>query len=99
MTNAAKRTEAAGGRANDTPMEGPNPFKVVRVEKIDAPDGAQGREWCGYVLESGRSTITGQRRGSLEDVTAYATHFAEQLNARSLKRAESTWTTRSKRPA
>ena len=62
----------------------PRPFKVARVEKTDAPDGGQGQDWYRYVLESGRSTITGHRCGSRKDVLAYATQCAEQLNTRGL---------------
>jgi len=74
------------------------PFKVVRVEKTDAPEGGHGREWYRYVLDSGRSTITGQRCGSRKDVLAYAAQCADQLNARGLT-GQSIWSPRGRKPA
>ena len=47
-----------------------------------APEGAMGQNWYRYVLENGRSSIVGQRSGSLKDVTAYANQYAVQLNSR-----------------
>lgn len=76
----------------------PRPFKVARVEKTDAPDGGQGQDWYRYVLESGRSTITGHRCGSRKDVLAYATQCAEQLNTRGLT-GQSIWSPRGRKPA
>ena len=76
----------------------PRPFKVARVEKIDAPGGSKDQNWYRYVLESGRSTITGQRRGSRKDVLAYATQCTEQLNTRGLT-AQSIWSPRGRKPA
>ena len=73
-------------------------YRVARVEKIPAPDGGEGLDWRRYVLESGRSIITGQRRGSREDVFTYATECAERLNARGRK-GESSWSPRGKKPA
>lgn len=76
----------------------PPSFKVARVERTGAPDGADGKDWYRYVLESGRSTITGQRRGSHDEVYAYATQCAQQLNTRALA-AASIWNPRGRRPA
>ncbi len=73
-------------------------FKVARVEKTGAPDGTEGQDWYRYVLESGRSTISGQRRGSRKDVHAYATQCAEQLNARGMT-GQSIWSPRGRKPA
>jgi hypothetical protein len=72
------------------------PFAVARVEKISAPEGAMGQNWYRYVLENGRSSIVGQRSGSLKDVTAYANQYAVQLNSRN-GGGSSTWTSRSKK--
>ena len=76
----------------------PHPFKVSSVEKINAPDGGREQDWYRYILDSGRSTITGQRRGSRKDVLAYATQCTEQLNARGLT-GQSIWSPRGKKPA
>jgi hypothetical protein len=73
-----------------------SPYKLARVEKADLPDtgrGQRGQHWYQYVLDNGRSTITGQRRGSLKDVTAHAHRYAEQLNTRALG-SHSVWSTR-----
>jgi hypothetical protein len=76
----------------------PRPYKVARVEKTDSPQGSDGQNWYRYVLDNGRSTVVGQRQGSLKDVQAYATHCAEQLNARGLH-GRSTWVPRGRKPA
>ena len=88
---------------NSSAGEGTQPiplhaYRVARVEKITAPDGGEGMDWRRYILESGRSIITGQRRGSREDVLSYATECAERLNARGRK-GESSWSVRGKKPA
>ena len=82
----------------DTPPVLLHTYRVARVEEIPAPDGGEGLDWRRYVLESGRSIITGQRRGSREDVFTYATECAERLNARGRK-GESSWSPRGKKPA
>lgn len=76
----------------------PYTYAVASVEKASAPDGAHGQDWHRYVLKSGRSTITGQRRGSRQDVHIYATQCAEQLNARALE-GKSMWNPRGRKPA
>jgi hypothetical protein len=58
-------------------------FRVALVEKAAAPQGAEGDNWCRYVLESGHSAITGWRRGSLQEVTQHAIRSTEELNTRS----------------
>ena len=73
-------------------------FKVASVEKISAPDGSEGQDWHRYVLDSGRSMISGQRRGSRKDVLAYAAQCAEQLNARG-QTGQSIWSPRGRKPA
>lgn len=88
----------ASAKASRTSPSMPRPFKVARVEKTDAPDGGQGQDWYRYVLESGRSTITGHRCGSRKDVLAYATQCAEQLNTRGLT-GQSIWSPRGRKPA
>lgn len=70
----------------------PSDYIVARVEKADVPDGAKGH-WYRYVLDNGRSTIAGQRKGSYKDVMAHAQRYAQQLNARSLG-APSVWAPR-----
>ncbi|MFP5349772.1 MAG: hypothetical protein ACLGHO_08000 [Gammaproteobacteria bacterium] len=84
-----------------TPVDEPTApytYTVASIEKMSAPDGANGQDWHRYVLKSGRSTITGQRRGSHHDVQSYATQCAEQLNARALE-GKSMWSPRGRKPA
>lgn len=57
-------------------------YGVAIVEKVPAPGDADGNDWCRYVLSSGSSRITGFHRGSLAEVTEYATECAENLNLR-----------------
>jgi hypothetical protein len=97
MEEAMDQSDAPGLKADGKQYRFPDPFKVTCVERIHAPEGAQGPDWCRYVLQSGGSTIVGQRRGSLEDVRAYATQSAEQMNARCL-RTRSAWSPRGKKP-
>src|SRR3989344_4871765 len=82
--------------ATERPTPRAAQFKLARVERTGAPDGADGDNWYRYVLDNGRSTITGQRRGSLKDVTAHAHRYAEQVNARGLG-AQSIWAPRGKK--
>lgn len=99
MTSSAPASTANRNDAGATRAAGPHqaaPFAVARVEKIGAPDGAIGQNWYRYVLENGRSSIVGQRSGSLKDVTAYANQYAQQLNSRN-GGASSTWTSRNKK--
>ena len=96
MTDSTDTTVA--NAPADTCPATPRPFKVACVEKSDAPDGGQGQDWYRYGLESGRSTVTGQRRGSRKDVLAYAAQCAEQLNARGLT-GQSIWSPRGRKPA
>lgn len=94
MTDTTNSTSAVAVETNPAL---PRPFKVTSVEKTGAPDGGQGQDWYRYILENNRSTITGQRRGSRKDVLAYATQYAEQLNARGLT-GQSTWSPRGRKP-
>jgi hypothetical protein len=90
------QTERDAGKQR--PGSKPRPYKVVRVEKTLMPEGGGGQNWYRYVLDNGRSTITGQRNGSLKDVTAYANQYAEQLNARGIG-GHSVWSPRAKKQA
>jgi hypothetical protein len=70
-------------------------FWVALVEEAAIPQGAEGDDWCRYVIENAHSTMTGWRRGSLQDVTQYAQGYTEKLNAHSNGGA-SLWTSRRK---
>ncbi|MBI3777482.1 MAG: hypothetical protein HY274_00955 [Gammaproteobacteria bacterium] len=94
-TTEARKSSASAANLQQSKLR---PFKVASVEKTDAPDGSDGQDWYRYVLDSGRSTISGQRRGSRKDVLAYASQCAEQLNARGLT-GQSIWSPRGRKPA
>jgi hypothetical protein len=66
-----------------TQMDSTRHFRVVLIEKSAMPQGAEDEGWYRYVLESGYASITGWRRGSLQEITQHAKHCAEEQNARS----------------
>jgi hypothetical protein len=76
----------------------PSPFKLVSVEKTEMPQDGAGQTWYSYVLDNGRSQIRGKHCGSLKAVTAYATQYATELNARAVN-GHSTWSPRGRKPA
>ncbi len=80
------RADAQSDAAGEAPLPSilvRNCYQVASVERAEL-DGAQGQEWYRYVLASGRSLITGFRRGSLDEVTEYARNCADAFNLRSL---------------
>ncbi len=66
-------------------------YEVLSVEKASAPNGGTGSNWHRYVIRVPGSTLTGIRRGSKQDVTRFATQYAEQLRARSSPHAKSAY--------
>jgi hypothetical protein len=93
------QSKASPVRSTDTPRLVPRPFELVSVEKTDSPrGGGSGDTWYNYVLDNGRSKIVGTQQGSLKSVTAYATQYAAELNARTLA-CQSVWSPRAKKPA
>ena len=71
-------------QSSKTPqMDSTRHFRVALVEKSPVPQGTEDEGWYRYVLESGYATITGWRRGSLQEITQHARHCAEEQNARS----------------
>ncbi len=59
-------------------------YEVASIERAELPDDGKGADWYRYVLSSGRSCITGFHRGSLEEVTEYASGCAAAFNQRNL---------------
>lgn len=57
-------------------------FRVGRIEKSQVPGGGDGADWHRYVLENGCNSITGFRRGTLQQVTEHALQLAQELNER-----------------
>jgi hypothetical protein len=74
-------------------------YCVACVEKTDPPEGAEGGTWYRYVIERGNcnSTIVGNRRGTLQQVTNHANAFADDLNSRSGVQGRSIWAPRQKK--
>ena len=60
-------------------------YQVASVEKATGPGGSAGDDWYRYELTSGPSSITGFHRGTLDEVTEYATECAAAFNLRSMK--------------
>lgn len=81
MTNAKMNEPATHG------------FEVASIEKTATPDGSDG-SWYRYVLENGRSTVTGYRRGTRKQVAEYANRTAEELNERRGSNGRSVWAPR-----
>ena len=59
-----------------------NRFRVVNVEKTDAPTGLEGNNWYQYEIRCAGSNLYGKRSGTLKQVTEHAEAFAEELNNR-----------------
>jgi len=69
-------------------------YDVISVEKIDPPTGMDGANWYRYVIGRGNSTMVGNRRGTLKQVTEHAKTLASDLNARSGRNGKSLWAPR-----
>lgn len=65
-------------------------YTVIAVEAVSCAEGDED-SWYRYVLEAMGSTITGRRRGTLDEVTRYAENFAEQINERYDSAGWTTW--------
>lgn len=73
-------------------------YLVKTVEKTDTPAGCDGDDWCRYVLERDGSTLVGQRRGTVKQVTQYAEELAKDVNSRTGGRSGvSQWSSRNKK--
>lgn len=60
----------------------PPDYKVTSVEKTVSPLDTSTDDWYEYVISNEDSIITGQRCGTLNQVTQYAQEYSEQLNER-----------------
>ena len=83
----APASEHRGGEGS------PRRYRVASVNQAQGPSGADG-DWFRYILEGGRSPITGLRRGSRDEVTEHANRCAEELNERNNGRSASAWAPR-----
>ena len=57
-------------------------FRVIEIEKIDAPDGMPGDNWHRYVIGQGTSRIEGMKPGTLKAVKKYVEEYTDNLNSR-----------------
>ena len=81
MSSVAKQAEPVNSQ-----------FKVVSIEKTEAPDGGDGDNWYKYIVARDNSEIVGNMRGSLQQVTKYANEFVDNLNTRAtMPKGRSTW--------
>ena len=92
MKSAHLSADASSGNLNKG-------YRVVSVEKtndgaLEQPDG-----WYCYTIVGGKSRITGLRRGTLAEVTAYAEACAEGFSIRSMAITARalTWSSRNKK--
>ena len=60
-------------------------YKIVTIEKSEAPRGMTGDDWHHYVIGRGDSIIEGDKVGTLNEVTEHAKDLAERINARNDK--------------
>lgn len=71
-------------------------YQVVAVEKSEPPVGIEGGDWYRYVIALEDKTIIGNQRGTLKQVTEYATECAQNLSSR-VARGTSSWSSRNKK--
>jgi hypothetical protein len=72
-------------------------YSLVSVEKTSPPTGMDGDNWYRYVVARDNSTIVGNMRGTLKQVTREAREFVDNLNDRTgSPKARSVWSTSSK---
>ncbi len=89
----SKQTMSGGAGSAQSGVQ-PREYRVTRIEKIDSPNGGSEDDWYQYVIEAGRSTITGCRRGSRAQVAEHAQRYAEEANTRSLEGGAGHWAPR-----
>jgi hypothetical protein len=58
------------------------PYKIVSIERSEAPEGTEGPDWYAYVIAQGEHTINGYRQGKLKAVTLAIEEVIIQLNER-----------------
>lgn len=57
-------------------------YTLVSVDPTTVPETIDGRNWSRYIIARDPNTIVGYRLGTPEQVTEYAKHHVETLNAR-----------------
>ena len=72
-------------------------YNLVSVEKAEPPEGSDEGRWYQYVIARGESTMVGNRRGTLKEVTHHAEVIVNDLNSRDGIKNTSVWSSQSKR--
>ncbi|MBD3671371.1 MAG: hypothetical protein HUJ29_11400 [Gammaproteobacteria bacterium] len=57
-------------------------YQVTSVTRSEVIWQDKGESWYEYVISNAGSVITGQRQGSLKEVTRHAKEYCQQLNER-----------------
>jgi hypothetical protein len=60
----------------------PDPYKIVSIDSVAAPNGAVGSDWHRYEICQGHNHITGFRSGDIENVTLAVERIVHRLNDR-----------------
>lgn len=58
------------------------PFELLSVDRAEAPDGSQGKDWVRYEIVQGSNVIRGYRQGSLKSIRQVAEEIVTGLNER-----------------
>lgn len=59
-----------------------NDYAIVSVEPADPPRGMEGTGWYCYIIEQGKNTIRGYKRGDVKSVTRAVEEIVVRLNER-----------------
>jgi hypothetical protein len=59
-----------------------NSYKIVSVEPTDPPADTVGKGWHCYIIQQGKNTIRGYKRGDFELVTQAVEEIVARLNER-----------------
>jgi hypothetical protein len=59
-----------------------NNYEIVSVEPTDAPADTAGTGWHCYIIQQGKNTIRGYKRGDFQFVTQAVEEIVARLNER-----------------
>ena len=84
-TTSEAADNESGVMVEDTPIPkiAEPKFKVISIDKTEAPSGMSGDNWYRYVIGQGASKIEGLTMGDMKNVTEHAEAIAFDLNGRS----------------
>lgn len=64
------------------PVDNPEAFRLVVIERAEPPTGAAGRNWYRYTIRQGANAINGYLQGTAAGVKTAAEQIVGQLNER-----------------